>query len=60
MPAMSTVERSFCRHRLWGGFARKAVLPWALQGVRPAGELLELGSGSGAMAAGTGQAFPEV
>jgi ubiquinone/menaquinone biosynthesis C-methylase UbiE len=60
MPAMSAVERSFCRNPLWGGFARKTVLPWALQGVRPAGELLELGSGSGAMAAGTAQTFPDL
>ena len=60
MPSMSAVERSFCRNPLWGGFARKAVLPWALQGVRPAGELLELGSGSGAMAAGTAKTFPDL
>lgn len=60
MPAMSAIERSFCRNPLWGGFARKAVLPWALQGVRPAGVLLELGSGSGAMAAGTAQTFPDL
>jgi ubiquinone/menaquinone biosynthesis C-methylase UbiE len=60
MPAMSAVERTFCRNPLWGGFARKAVLPWALQGIRPAGELLDLGSGSGAMAAGTAQTFPDL
>ncbi|MDX6373428.1 MAG: hypothetical protein QOD98_2416 [Nocardioidaceae bacterium] len=60
MPSMSAVERAFCRNPLWGGFARNAVLPWALQGVRPAGELLELGSGSGAMAAGTARAFPDL
>lgn len=60
MPSMSAVERSFCRSPLWGGFARTAVLPWALQGVRPTGELLELGSGGGAMAAGTAQTFPDL
>jgi len=60
MPSMSAVERSFCRNPLWAGFARKAVLPWALQGVSPVGELLELGSGSGAMAAGTAQTFPDL
>jgi ubiquinone/menaquinone biosynthesis C-methylase UbiE len=60
MPSMSAVERCFCRNPLWGGFARKTVLPWALQGVRPAGELLELGGGSGAMAAGTAQTFPDL
>jgi ubiquinone/menaquinone biosynthesis C-methylase UbiE len=31
-------------------FARCFVLPWALDGFRPAGEALEVGSGSGAMA----------
>jgi ubiquinone/menaquinone biosynthesis C-methylase UbiE len=60
MPTMSAVERSFCRNPLWGGLARKAVLPWALQGISPAGELLELGGGSGAMAAGTAQTFPDL
>ena len=58
MPSMSAVEQSFCRSPLWAGFARKTVLTWALQGVRPVGELLELGSGSGAMAAGTAKTFP--
>jgi SAM-dependent methyltransferase len=57
---MSAVERTFCRNPWWSGFARKVVLPWALQGVRPAGELLELGSGSGAMAAGAAQMFPDL
>ena len=28
------------------------VLPWALQGFRPSGDVLEIGAGSGAMAAG--------
>ena len=60
MPSMSAVERSFCRNPLWAGFARTVLLPWALQGVSPAGELLELGAGSGAMAAGTAQTFPDL
>lgn len=30
---------------------RRVVLPWALQGLRPAGDVLEIGAGSGAMAA---------
>jgi ubiquinone/menaquinone biosynthesis C-methylase UbiE len=30
---------------------RRVVLPWALQELRPAGDVLEIGAGSGAMAA---------
>ena len=58
MPAMSTLERAFCRSAPWRTFARRAVLPWALQGTTPAGDVLELGAGSGAMAAGAARAFP--
>lgn len=36
------------------------VLPWALQGVRPTGEVLEIGAGSGAMSAGLLSKFPDV
>jgi ubiquinone/menaquinone biosynthesis C-methylase UbiE len=36
------------------------VLPWALQGLRPRGELLEIGAGSGAMAAELLAAYPDV
>jgi ubiquinone/menaquinone biosynthesis C-methylase UbiE len=31
--------------------ARRVVLPWALQGIDPGGHVLEIGAGSGAMAA---------
>jgi ubiquinone/menaquinone biosynthesis C-methylase UbiE len=48
---MSPVERAFCRSAPWRRFAGSVVLPWALQGVRPEGKLLEIGGGSGAMAA---------
>jgi ubiquinone/menaquinone biosynthesis C-methylase UbiE len=51
MPVMSPVEAAFCRSAPWRLFARRLVLPWALQGLRPAGRVLELGAGSGAMAA---------
>ncbi len=34
------------------------LLPWVLQGQRPAGELLEIGAGSGAMAAQMLRAHP--
>src|SRR5438309_7431291 len=51
MPAMSPFEAAFCRSAPWRLFARRLVLPWALQGVRPHGRVLEIGAGSGAMAA---------
>ncbi|MBV9254240.1 MAG: class I SAM-dependent methyltransferase [Actinobacteria bacterium] len=51
MPEMSRMERAACRSAPWRFVARRVVLPWALQGVRPAGRVLEIGAGSGAMAA---------
>lgn len=60
MPSMSAVERSFCRSAAWRTFTRGVVLPWALQGVTLHGDLLELGSGTGAMAEGTSQVFPDL
>src|SRR2546429_9457943 len=51
MPAMSPFEAAFCRSAPWQLFARRLVLPWALQGIRPRGRVLEIGAGSGAMAA---------
>lgn len=59
MPVMSTVERAFCRSGPWRGFARRTVLPWALHGQDLAGDVLEIGGGSGAMAHGAARAFPE-
>lgn len=51
MPAMSPVEVFLCRNRLWRTMAGKVVLPWSLQGYEPHGHVLEIGAGSGAMAA---------
>jgi SAM-dependent methyltransferase len=48
---MSPFERAVCRSGPWRAVARRFVLPWALQGVQPGGDVLELGAGSGAMAA---------
>src|SRR5579864_936711 len=56
---MSSSARGFCTSRPYRLIARSLLLPWALQGVRPAGEVLEIGSGSGAMAAGLLGRFPE-
>ncbi|MBV8160785.1 MAG: class I SAM-dependent methyltransferase [Acidimicrobiia bacterium] len=51
MPVMSPFEAAVCRSAPWRLVARRVVLPWALQGVRPTGHVLEIGAGSGAMAA---------
>jgi ubiquinone/menaquinone biosynthesis C-methylase UbiE len=51
MPAMSRVQSMFCQSRPWRAVAGKGVLPWSLQGFEPTGEVLEIGAGSGAMAA---------
>jgi SAM-dependent methyltransferase len=47
---MSRVQAVLCRSAPWGAFTRRLVLPWALQGTRLSGEILEIGAGSGAMA----------
>lgn len=51
MPVMSRFEAAFCRSVPWRFVARRIVLPWALQGTNPTGDVLEIGAGSGAMAA---------
>ena len=50
MPVMSAVERTFCRNPLWSAAAGRLVGPWALQGERPAGDVLEVGGGGGGTA----------
>ena len=50
MPTMSRFEAAFCRSAPWRFVARRVVLPWALQGTNPTGDVLEIGAGSGAMA----------
>ena len=60
MPVMSVVEQAFCRSAPWTLFTSRVVLPWALQGLRPHGHLLELGAGSGGMAAATANRFPDL
>ncbi len=60
MPAMARVEQVFCRSAPWRAFAAHVVLPWALQGIEPRGALLELGSGSGAMAESTARRYPQL
>ena len=60
MPTMSRFQSAFCRSAPWRGFARRVVLPWALQGFRPGGDVLEIGAGSGAMAAEVLAMYPDV
>ena len=60
MPAMSAVERAFCRSGPWRAFTRRVALPWALAGVDLHGDVLELGSGSGSVAADLLQRSPSI
>ena len=60
MPVMSAVERTFCRNPLWSAAAGRVVLPWALQGERPAGDVLEVGGGGGGMAAALLRQHPDI
>ena len=60
MPEMSALARSFCTSPPYRALARWVLLPWALQGLSPSGEALEIGSGSGAMAAQLLRRFPEL
>ena len=58
MPVMSAIESMFCRSAPWELFARRAVLPWALDGHQLTGRVLEIGAGGGAMAHGVARMFP--
>ncbi len=60
MPTMPRAEQLFCRSVTWRRFTTSIVLPWALQGVPPTGKVLEIGGGSGAMAAAIAQKYPSV
>jgi ubiquinone/menaquinone biosynthesis C-methylase UbiE len=60
MPEMSRFDQRFCRSAPWRWFARRVVVPWALQGEQLSGDVLEIGSGSGAMAAELLERFPDI
>jgi ubiquinone/menaquinone biosynthesis C-methylase UbiE len=60
MPEMRWFERAFCQSAGWRAFSRKVLVPWALQGFSPSGHALEIGAGSGAMAAEILSLFPGV
>lgn len=58
MPVMSRIEQAFCRSTPWRAFTRRTVVPWATGGHVLHGEVLELGTGSGAIAADLVDRFP--
>ena len=60
MPEMSRFAQVMCRSAPWRLFAGRVVLPWALQGKELHGDVLEIGCGSGAMAAEILRRFPDV
>src|SRR5690349_21500532 len=57
---MSKAQQVFCRSAPWRVVAGRVVLPWALQGHTPTGDVLEVGAGSGAMAAELPRRHPGV
>lgn len=59
MPAMSALEGAFCRSAPWRLAARR-VVSWATQGVSLAGDVLEIGGGSGATADELARANPSL
>jgi ubiquinone/menaquinone biosynthesis C-methylase UbiE len=60
MPEMSRFDQRFCQSAPWRWFTRRLVVPWALQGEQLSGDVLEIGSGSGAMAAELLDQFADV
>jgi ubiquinone/menaquinone biosynthesis C-methylase UbiE len=54
------MERAACRSAPWHLFTRRVVLPWAMGPAELDGEILELGSGSGAMAAELLARYPTI
>jgi ubiquinone/menaquinone biosynthesis C-methylase UbiE len=51
MAEMTRFQSIFCRSAPWRFVAGRVVLPWSLQGYEPSGDVIEIGAGSGAMAA---------
>ncbi len=60
MPVMSRIEQTFCRSLPWRTFTRRVVFPWALEREDLHDDVLELGSGSGAMAAELLTRYPDI
>lgn len=60
MAEMSAIAKAVCTSLPYRALARWVLLPWALQGLRLRGQALEIGSGSGAMAAQLLRQFPQL
>ena len=60
MPVMSKVEQVWCRSLPWRAFTRRVVFPWAIGRDELRGDVLELGSGSGAMAVELLERYPTI
>ena len=60
MTEMSRFEKNFCTGRMYAAFARRLIMPWALDGFHPTGEVLEIGSADGAIAAQLLLEFPDL
>jgi SAM-dependent methyltransferase len=58
MPEMPAVAKRLVTSRPYVLIASRVLLPWVLQGERPAGEGVEIGAGSGAMTAQLLNTFP--
>ncbi|HJQ41702.1 MAG TPA: class I SAM-dependent methyltransferase [Jatrophihabitantaceae bacterium] len=59
MPIMPVGERFICRTSAWRSFARRIAL-WATSHEPLAGDVLEIGGGSGAMAEAVLRRFPDI
>lgn len=51
VPVMSRLQSTLCRSGPWRFVSGGVLLRWALGGFEPTGDVLEIGGGSGAMAA---------
>ena len=60
MPVMSVIEQAWCRSLPWRAFTHRVVFPWAIGDTELHGDVLELGSGSGAMAAALLDRYPAI
>lgn len=60
MAEMVALEKSLCNSAPWRWAAHRYVIPWALQGITPMGDGLEIGGGSAIMARQLLAAFPRL
>jgi ubiquinone/menaquinone biosynthesis C-methylase UbiE len=57
---MSRTERWACTSAPWRAFAGRVVLPWVVGDAPVHGDVLEIGGGSGSMAAAVAERHPDV